>query len=103
MTRKIAPAPAGEYRSHYPLPRDWSVDLLASQLAAPVDAELAVGVRKMRLHGVDRQVQLVADFPVGPPSPGEPGHGLLLRAELDGRDAAGEAASTGAHGEGLVD
>jgi len=33
-----------------------------------VDAELAVGVRKMRLHGVDRQVLLVADFPVCPPA-----------------------------------
>jgi hypothetical protein len=39
-----------------------SVEFPAGQLAAPADAELAVDVRKMGLHGVDRQVQLAADL-----------------------------------------
>src|SRR5262245_17933964 len=79
-----------------------SVEFLAGQFAAPADTELAVGVRKMGLHGVDRQVQLAADLPVGPPCPGEAGDGLLLWAELAGRDAAGAPAGAAELGEGLV-
>src|SRR5215469_103109 len=75
---------------------------MAGELAAAADAELAVGVREMCFHGVDRQVELLADLPVGPAGPGEAGDGLLLGAELAGRDAAGAAASAAEFGKGLV-
>src|SRR5215469_13123608 len=78
------------------------VKFLAGQLAPAADAELAVGVREMCLHGVDRQVELLADLPVGAPGPGEAGDGFLLRAELPGRDTAGAAAGAAELGEGLV-
>src|SRR5215471_14270457 len=78
------------------------VEFLAGQLAAAADAELAVGVREMCLHGVDRQVELLADLPVGAPGPGETGDGLFLWAELARRDAAGAAAGAAERDEGLV-
>src|SRR5215469_4727366 len=75
---------------------------MAGELAAAADAELPVGVREMCFNSVDRQVELLADLPVGPPGPGEAGDGLLLGAELAGRDAAGAPAGAAELGERLV-
>src|SRR5215469_4596050 len=85
-----------------PACRPWLVEFLAGQLSAPANAQLAVCMREMCLHGVQRQVQLRADLPVGSTGLGEASDCLLLRTELPGGDAVGAAAGPPKLGLGLV-
>src|SRR5262245_23891391 len=81
---------------------DVLVEFLAGQLTAPANAQLAVRMREMRLHGVQGQVQLRADLPVGSPGLCEASDCLLLRTELPRGDAAGAAPGPPKLGSGLV-
>src|SRR5262245_15154210 len=80
----------------------WLVKFMAGQLAAAANAELAVGMREMCLHGVQGQMQLGADLSVGSPGLCEASDCLLLRTELSRRDAASAASGPAELGVGLI-